>query len=107
MESPVLNSSKKVDTLPLEDFHELLRGYTDIFIKKIYLTGDNSYEKLKKLINNKNIVVLRGNKDSSIVLMDRNYQFKELKEMADDRIVIEDTTLKEFHEFLYRTFSRL
>ena len=54
MESVAYITSDKVDKLKLEEFREFMRGYTDIFNKKVTLTKDNSYRNLKNFINNKN-----------------------------------------------------
>ena len=58
-ESLALRTSKEVSNLSLEEFHEFLRGYTDIFTKNIMGTKDYTYHTLKNLINNKDIVVLK------------------------------------------------
>ena len=43
----------------LENSHELLRAYTDIFTKNIYATKDFTYSNLKNVIKN---VILSGDK---------------------------------------------
>ena len=43
-----VSESIKHDTL--EDFHEFLRAYTDIFTKHIYATNDFTYKNLKNII---------------------------------------------------------
>ena len=40
-----------------------------IFTKSILKTKDETFNNLKKLIKNKDIVILKGDKDSSIVLV--------------------------------------
>ena len=52
----------------LEYFHEFLPGYTDIFTNNIYVTKNYTYHNLRSMIQNKDIVVGNGDKDSSIVL---------------------------------------
>ena len=114
MESVAYIASKKVEQLQLEDFHEFLRGYTDIFARNIYNTEDFTYKHLKNLIQDQNIVILQGDKDSSIVIMDRNDYIEKLENMIEDGIRkgtyerTEDTTLldlKHFQDFLYRNFK--
>ena len=53
MESLAHSASKQVDPSQLENFHEFLRGYTDIFSKNVLSTNDETYKNLKNLINNK------------------------------------------------------
>ena len=53
----------------LEDFHECLRAYTDIFTKNVYATNDFTYRNLKDIIKNHKLVVYSGHKDSSVVIM--------------------------------------
>ena len=51
------------------NFHEFLRGYTDIFTNNIYATKHYTYHNLRGMIQNKDIVVVKGDKDSSVVIM--------------------------------------
>ena len=55
----------------LEHFHEFLRAYTDIFTKNIYATKDFTYCNVKNIIKNDKLVVLSGDKDSCVVIMQR------------------------------------
>ena len=36
-----------------ENFHEFLRAYVDIFTKSVYMTRDNTYKHLKRIVNDK------------------------------------------------------
>jgi len=67
-----------------EDFHEFLRAYADIFANNVYSAKDFAY--LKHLVENKDIIVAAGNKDSSVVIMDRQDYNNKLQEMIDDGI---------------------
>ena len=49
-----------MDELKLEEFQEFLRRYTEIFNKNVTLMTDNTYKNSKNFINNKNMVVLKG-----------------------------------------------
>ena len=49
----------------LEHFHEILCGYTDIFINMIYAIKDDIYHNRCGMIQNKDIVLVKGDKDSS------------------------------------------
>ena len=48
--------SESVNHDKLEDFHEFLRENTDIFTKHIYATKDFTYNSLKNIIKDENIV---------------------------------------------------
>ena len=85
----------------LEHFHEFLRGYTDIFTNNIYTTKDYTYHNLRGLILNKDIVVVKVDKGSNIVIMKKTDYLTKLDTLIDDNIMkvtyIETTenTLKE------------
>ena len=97
----------------LEHFHEFLHGYTDIFSNNIYATKDYTYHNLRGMIQNKDIVVVKGDKDSSVATMKKSDYVTKLGTMIDDGIMksthleTTDNMLKElsrFQHFLYRTF---
>ena len=113
MESLAHSASKQVDPSQLENFHEFLRGYTDIFSKNVLSTNDETYKNLKNLIRKSDIVILRGDKDSSVVIMNRSDYVEKLEGMIEEGVKkgtykkTEDTTLqdlKKFQDFLYRNF---
>ena len=56
----------------LEDLHEFLHGYTDVFTNNIYTTNNYTYHDLRGMIQNKDIVVVKGDKDSSIVTVKKS-----------------------------------
>ena len=69
-----------------ENAHEFLRAYVDIFTKSVYTTTDYTYKHLKRIVNDKNLVVVSGDKESCVVLIDKaDYQDK-LQKMVDDDI---------------------
>ena len=80
MESIAYITSDKVDKTDLENFHEFLRGYTDIFAKNVISTEHHTYKELKTLIHNKDAVILKGDKDSSIVIMNKADYIKKWKQ---------------------------
>ena len=49
-----------IDHKNLEQFHEFIRGYTDIFTSNIYARKDFTYHNLCGIIQNKNIAVVKG-----------------------------------------------
>ena len=54
-----------------ENFHEFPCAYADIFTKSVYTTTDYTYKLLKRIVNNKNLVVVSGDKESCVVLIDK------------------------------------
>ena len=113
MESLADSVKGNIDHKNLEHFHEFLRGYTDIFTNNIYATKDYTYHNLRGMIQNKDIVVVKGDKDSSVVIMKKSDYVTKLDTMIDDGIMkgtyveTTDNTLKElsqFQDFLYRNF---
>ena len=55
-----------------ENFHELLRSATNTFTQNIYRTIDNTYNVLKPLKRNKDIVLLSDDKDSSVAILGKS-----------------------------------
>ena len=97
-----------------EDFHEFLRASTDIFTKNVYSSEDPTYQKLKGLIKNESIAVVSGDKESSIVVMNKADYIRKMHNMIQEGIengvYIEciDTSLidlKHFNRFLYTHFK--
>ena len=105
---------KDVSSENMEYFHEYLRKITNRFTQKIYHTKDDTKHNLHHLIQNKDIVLLLGDKGSSVVVMNKkNYILKEDNminegiqqskcEWANDK-THED--LGKFQHFLYRNFK--
>ena len=100
MESLAYSAPKQVDPSQLENFHEFLSGYTDIFSKNVLSTNDKTYKNLKNIIRKSNIVILRGDKDSSVVIMNRSDYIKKLEGVIEEGVrkgtykKTEDTTLQ-------------
>ena len=99
----------------LEDFHEFLRAYTDIFTRNVYATKDFTYSNLKNIIKNDKLVVLSGDQDSCVVIMQRGDYDIKLQNMIDDGIregtnsPTVDThlsDLKKFQDFICQNFKR-
>ena len=113
MESLAESVKGNIDHKNLEQFHDFLRDYTNIFTNNIYAAKENIYHNLRGMIQNKDIVVVKGDKDSSVVIMKKSDYVTKLDTMIDDGIrkgtYVEttDNTLKElsrFQDFLYRNF---
>ena len=97
-----------------EEFHQFLRNTTYTLTNNVYHTKDDTYNKTKSLRDNKNIVILSGDKDSSIVTMNQIDYDKKVEHMTNEGIEqgkyqkTEDKILKElesFQSFLYRPFK--
>ena len=114
METVSNSAIKCVEDNKVEDFHEFLRAYTDIFTKNIYATKDFTYKNLKNMINNDKLAIVSGDKDSCVVIMTREDYNDKLEAMLNDGISkgiyapTKDTTLrglKLFQDFLCTNFK--
>ena len=97
-----------------EDFHKFLRVHTDILTKNVYSTKDDTYHKLKRIINDKTLAVVAGDKDLCVIIMKRADYIAKIQTMIDDGITCDvyspttDNTLKDlntFRDFIYRNFK--
>ena len=109
MESVAYIASEKVDQTDVENFHEFSHGYTNIFAKNVISTEDDTYKEQKSLTHNKDVVMLKGDKDSSIVIMNKTDEIAKIEAMIEEEIKnatyaeTDDTTmqdLKWFQDFL-------
>ena len=71
LESVAQRTLDDVDHTQLQEIHEWLRGCTDIFTKNVLKTKHFPHHNLKGNVNNKNLVNLKGDKDSSTVIIDK------------------------------------
>ena len=113
MESVAEAVDKNSDNDKREDFHEKLQAKKDILPKKLYFLMNYTYNNLKGLIIDENIVVIPGDKDSAIVIMDKNDCVNKMQEMIDKGIQdgvyakTEDDTLQDLKsEISKRNFSK-
>ena len=60
METVSHSAIKYVEDNKVEDFHEFLIAYTDIFTKNIYATKDFTSKNLKNVISNDKLAVVSG-----------------------------------------------
>ena len=107
---------KDISTDEKENFHEFLRSATNTFTQNVYRTKDSTYNLLKPLQRNKDIVLLSGDKDSSVVVLDKACYNEKINRLINDDIskgvyVIEEngktlTELKSFQNFIYRNFKK-
>ena len=114
LESINQNVSDEINNDQKENFHELLRAYTDIFIKNVNKAKDSTYKNLRHLINDQDICIISADKDSCVVILKRNDYINKLETMINKGIEsgtyveCEDTTLsglKLFQDFLRRNFK--
>ena len=114
METISHSATKCVEDNKVEDFHDFLRAYTDIFTKNMYETKDFTYENLKNMINNNKLAIAPGDKDSCGVIMAREDYNDKLEAMLNDGINkgiyagTEDTILRDLkllQDFLRRNFK--
>ena len=75
MESLAYIASKQVDPSQLENFHEFLHGYADVFSKNFLSSNDETY---KNRIRKNDVVILKCDKDSSVVIMNRSVYLEQL-----------------------------
>ena len=68
MESLAVNVKGNIDHKYLEHFHEILRDQTDIFTNNIY-AKKHIYHIPCGMIQNKDILVVKDDKDSTIATM--------------------------------------
>ena len=69
--------TENLDSHKREDFHEFLRAYVDTITKNVYATTDYTYKHLKGIIKDPNLVVVSGDKESCVVIMNKSdYQNK-------------------------------
>ena len=113
-ESTCQSVDKNIDQGLKQEFHELRRGYTDIFIKNVNNTKDHTYNNLKALIKNKNLCVLSGDKDSCVIIMNKQDYIQKLEDMLHEGIKrrtyewsidMTKQDLETFQSFLYRNFK--
>ena len=71
-----------------------MRGYTNIFTKNVFQTKDGICHNLKDLIQEKDVVVMKGNKALSVILNKINY-IEKLEKMIKEGIDKGTYTLSE------------
>ena len=114
LESFAANVDEFVSKEVKEEFHQFLRNSTYTLTNNVYHTKDDTYNKTKSLRDNKAIVILSGEKDSSVVIMNKKDYNKKVEEIINEGIEQrkyeknDDNILKElesFQSFLYRHFK--
>ena len=72
MESLADSVKDNIDYNDLEHFHEFLRGYTDIFTNNIYAAKDYTDHNVRGMVQNKDIAVVKGDKDFNVVIIKKS-----------------------------------
>ena len=113
MERVAERVTNSFDQNQVEYFHEVMR-IIQTFSLKIYLQPNITHINLKDIIRDKDLVIINGDKDSSVVAMNRTDYNNIMQKIADDGIkskIYEVTTdnnlknLKFLQEFLYSNFK--
>ena len=113
-ETLVQRTSDSVEAQRLEEYHEFLRGYIDIFTKNAFQAKDFIYHNLKNLIREKDVVVMKCDKDSSVVILYKTDYIEKLENMVKEGVdkgtytLTQDDTIKDlsnFKQFLKRNFK--
>ena len=78
-------TSDSVESHRLEEYHEFLHGYTDIFTKNVFQRKDYTYQNKKKTIWEKD-VVMKGDKDLMIVILNKTDYIEKLENMVKEGI---------------------
>ena len=60
-----------LDRDQIDNFHDFMHAYTDIFTNNTFGTKDYTYHNRKDIIRDKDLVLLNGDKDSCVVAMNR------------------------------------
>ena len=80
-ESLVTTVDELVTPEQKKEFHEFLRHTTDLLSQNVYHTKDNTFKETHKIRNNNNVVILPGDKDSSVIIMNRSDYTKKVELM--------------------------
>jgi len=105
---------KSVQNEKKEAFHEFLRGQTTIFSENVYQSRDFMFKSTKIIREDKEITLLSGDKDKSIVILMKQDYIQKAQKMIDEGTAegkykkCEDNTMKDlqsFKSFLYRHFK--
>ena len=86
LESLAFSINKNIKNEEREDVHEFLRAYCDTFTKNIYEAKDHTYSNLKRLRDDDSIVIIPGDKDSCVVVMNKVDYVKKIQDMIDNGI---------------------
>ena len=106
---------EKVPSDKKESFHEFLRSFTNRCTNNVYQTKDKTFRKLHALRSNDNIVLLSGDKDSCVVILDKTDYIRKVSELIEKGVsegvyqyATDDPThadLVNFRAFVYRYFK--
>ena len=69
-----------------DEFYEFVGEYTVVLTKIIINTKHHTCNNLKRLIKNKNLLVLLGDKGSCVIIMNKQDCIQKLEDMLHDDI---------------------
>ena len=107
-------TSDSVEAHRLEEYHDVLHGYTDLFTKNVFQTKDYTYHNLKNLIQEKDVVVMKSDEDPLVVILNKTDYIDKLENIVKEGIdkgtytLTENDTIKDlknFNEFLKGNFK--
>ena len=67
-----------------KNFNEFLRSATNTFTQNFYKTKDSTYNLLKPLQRNKDIILLSGDKEASVVIWDEWCYKEKINRLIND-----------------------
>ncbi|XP_066926368.1 uncharacterized protein [Clytia hemisphaerica] len=104
-----------IDDNKREEYHEYLRKLTNNLSKNVYQSKDDTFKLTRELRENENIVILSGDKDTSITILTKSDYQEKVQKMIDEGIKdgkyksVDDTVYKDlssFQGFLLRHFQK-
>ena len=115
LETIAQKSTKFVKNEEKENFHHFLRTFTNKFVDNVKQSKNYTYHNLHPLINDQSTLVMSGDKDSCVVILNRDDYVAKFENMIQDGInngtykLTVDSTIKDlqkFQNFLYRNFGK-
>jgi len=86
-----------------KDLKHFIRVHSKLFHQNIFST-DYTYKVLQKLASNPDLVVLSGDKDSSVVIMQRADYVNKLETMIEEGVAKGKYVLTEDNTLLFKIF---
>ena len=82
-----------------------MRGYTDIFTDNVFQTKGYTYHNLKNLTQEKDVVVMKGDKEFLVIILNKTDYIEKLENMVKEGIdkgadtLAEDNIVKDLKNF--------
>ena len=106
--------TNKASKIPVKN--KFLRHTTNLLSQNVYHIRDITFKETYKIRNNNNVVILPGDKDSSVIIMNRSDYTKKVVSILQQGILegkyvkTKDDIIKElksFQSLIYRHFKKL